>query len=472
MTENDNKFNDAGLSELLSRWQTPEVSSKLDARIIASFRAFSKPEEVLPSHARGSRVPSKLFEVNTMKKCPGCNESFSDKFVFCPIDGVTLMIEEVEPQLSFEVGSNESMVVASSGVYHVTMMNDIGLVRRLAREIKSIAQQSRLTFPEFKKDPVGFAKRGVDATGMAFQRFISAPNVAVALMVAFMFLLTTVSAVALFDRYSSSLTAQNNEKEELELQQMVEIPDAEKELEKGNAGTAKGDGGGSKPNKEKPGGGGGQDNQKPAQNGKLPTATLDAPQIIPPTLDPPVVKNPSLPVPATISVDPALVEPDPRNVQYGDPNSKSTDPSLGDRKGTGIGDGEGEGYKDGKDKNTGGKDFKQGGSGPGGDGGGGDIDVNKTFRINEVTQKAKITFNPQPEYTEEARKNQVQGVVRVSAVLTASGGIINVRAIGGLPHGLTEKALEAARRIKFVPAQKDGRNVSQYVTLEYNFRIY
>jgi outer membrane biosynthesis protein TonB len=44
--------------------------------------------------------------------------------------------------------------------------------------------------------------------------------------------------------------------------------------------------------------------------------------------------------------------------------------------------------------------------------------------------------------------------------------------VSRLPDGLTEKAIEAARRISFTPAEKDGRKVSQYVTIEYNFNIY
>jgi hypothetical protein len=41
-----------------------------------------------------------------------------------------------------------------------------------------------------------------------------------------------------------------------------------------------------------------------------------------------------------------------------------------------------------------------------------------------------------------------------------------------LPDGLTEACINAARKIKFIPAMKDGRFVSQYVTIEYNFNIY
>jgi len=41
-----------------------------------------------------------------------------------------------------------------------------------------------------------------------------------------------------------------------------------------------------------------------------------------------------------------------------------------------------------------------------------------------------------------------------------------------LPDGLTEKAIAAARSIRFQPAQKDGRPVSQYAVIEYSFNIY
>ncbi|HJQ35151.1 MAG TPA: energy transducer TonB, partial [Pyrinomonadaceae bacterium] len=108
--------------------------------------------------------------------------------------------------------------------------------------------------------------------------------------------------------------------------------------------------------------------------------------------------------------------------------------------------------------------------GPGGGGGG--IDYHRTFRQNEVTQRALITFKPEPGFTEEARKNNVTGLVRLRAVLSATGEVTGVTVVKGLPDGLTEKAIAAARQIKFRPAQKDGHTVSQYVVLEYNFNIY
>jgi hypothetical protein len=35
-----------------------------------------------------------------------------------------------------------------------------------------------------------------------------------------------------------------------------------------------------------------------------------------------------------------------------------------------------------------------------------------------------------------------------------------------------ESAIKAARKIKFIPATKDGSPVSRYVTIDYNFNIY
>jgi len=99
-------------------------------------------------------------------------------------------------------------------------------------------------------------------------------------------------------------------------------------------------------------------------------------------------------------------------------------------------------------------------------------DSDSIYKIKDLARKATIVWNPQPDYTENARKAGIQGVVRISAVLSARGNVINIIAQNSLPDGLTEKAIEAARHITFLPAEKEGKLVSQYVTLEYNFHIY
>jgi TonB family protein len=66
----------------------------------------------------------------------------------------------------------------------------------------------------------------------------------------------------------------------------------------------------------------------------------------------------------------------------------------------------------------------------------------------------------------------VSGKVVVRAVLSASGKVTNIEVTKALSRGLTEKAIEAARRIIFIPAIKDGRFVSQTIQVEYNFSVF
>jgi TonB family protein len=368
------------------------------------------------------------------------------------------------------------------GEYHLTFLEDEGLLRRLTKEVRAVGHDAELTWPEFKRDPGGFVKRGTTAYGKASWRVVSQRNVALGIMSALVLMVTAGVLFTLMsrlqDKHVASLDAV---REDLELQGLVtDIPEEQKKPDEGPAGNAKGKGGGSKPKQEKPGGGGGGGRQeaKPASFGKLPPASLEVPQVRAPDPRPPTIKNPSLPVPASIVADPTLFPPDNRQIAYGDPKSRSTETSSGPGSGNGIGtgtgggvgSGEGGGVGPGRGGNTGGGDRNDGGGGPGGGGGG--TDYSKTFAARDVTRKAQITSKPEPLYTEEARKNQVTGTVRLRLILGASGSVSGITPVSRLPDGLTEKAIEAARKIRFSPAEKDGRKVSQYVTIEYNFNIY
>jgi TonB family protein len=93
------------------------------------------------------------------------------------------------------------------------------------------------------------------------------------------------------------------------------------------------------------------------------------------------------------------------------------------------------------------------------------------FAAREVTSRVVIKFKPEPLYTEQARRNRVSGTVRLRIVFGADGTVQHIYPTRRLPDGLTEAAITAARKIKFIPAMKDGRPVSQFITIEYNFHI-
>ena len=96
----------------------------------------------------------------------------------------------------------------------------------------------------------------------------------------------------------------------------------------------------------------------------------------------------------------------------------------------------------------------------------------KVFPPRDVTTKARISTRPEPAYSEAARKAGVQGTVVLRAVFASNGTLNNVRVIKPLGYGLTTRAIKAAHEIDFKPATIDGRPVSQYIQIEYNFNLY
>lgn len=607
MSNSDSKFmQDEELRGLLNSWSAPEAPGSLDQRVAASYQQMSSE--------RFSSIldPLRGNEVVKMKFCNSCQEQFADRFSFCPVDGTPLtavpvaeappkkavaadietsypMSETVEPEKTpaiipavtptvatpvnptvatssaeIPIAATSAVSAGSDGVaaatghdmigeYHLTILEDRGLVPRLAEELGEVAHNYQLTWPEFKRDPFGFVKRSVQGYGKMLGGFLGSRDVMIALglsviamaaMVAGIFLLDRtgsggpsrrtmivvavvgfVGLLAIFatwlsrdrgaavmgarptdsrnalsgivasfallflilggaffwDRHQQAKAAELAKDEELELTQMIsDIPNEQPTPDEGNAGMAKGSGGGSKAEKIKPGGGGGggREEQTPASFGKLPQTSLSIPQVVAPDPHPPVIKNPALPMPATLDADPVLFPPDTRQLNYGDPKSKSTTPSsgggtgngIGEGTGGGVGPGSGGGYGPGEGGNTGGGPRREGGGGPGGGGGG--TDYNKIFSGREVTSKARVLSKPEPTYTEAARKNQITGTVVLRAVFSSGGSVTNIHAVSGLPDGLTERAIAAAKQIRFVPATKDGRPVSMWMELQYNFNLY
>ena len=95
-----------------------------------------------------------------------------------------------------------------------------------------------------------------------------------------------------------------------------------------------------------------------------------------------------------------------------------------------------------------------------------------------VTKPYTITFQPKAVYTDRARKKGVEGAVRLKILLLASGEIGEVTLVEFKnwkkmqKYGLVDRAIEAARQIRFTPKTVNGVPVSVLVTREYTFTIY
>jgi len=96
--------------------------------------------------------------------------------------------------------------------------------------------------------------------------------------------------------------------------------------------------------------------------------------------------------------------------------------------------------------------------------------VNQTFAM--LDRKRVVISKPEPWYTEDARQAGITGTVVLRVVLSSTGKVTNIQVVRGLPKGLTENAIEAARSLRFIPAVKDGHFVSFSVQLEYYFSLY
>lgn len=202
------------------------------------------------------------------------------------------------------------------------------------------------------------------------------------------------------------------------------------------------------------GGGGGDHDKLPAARGDAPSFARE--QITPPAI---VVRNDD----QKLAVQPTVIGPP--NIALsklgntGDPLS-AVFPAASN--GTGVGGGIGTGSGGGIGGGAGGGV----GAGYGGGLGGG------VYRVGNGVSAPTAIYDPEPQYTDEARKSRMQGVVLLAVVVGPDGRTHNIHVGRSLGMGLDEKAIEAVRTWRFSPAEKDGQPVAVLVNIEVNFRLY
>ena len=93
-----------------------------------------------------------------------------------------------------------------------------------------------------------------------------------------------------------------------------------------------------------------------------------------------------------------------------------------------------------------------------------------SYRNNPTFKKLRILSKPDAGYTDEARRNNVSGQVVLRVLFAETGQVTQISVVRGLPFGLTERAIAAARQIEFEPAELDGKKVAYPLVVVYNFR--
>jgi TonB family protein len=213
------------------------------------------------------------------------------------------------------------------------------------------------------------------------------------------------------------------------------------------------------------GGGSGTHAMSAPTNGQLPKAEFNSNPMIA-TARTPTIKNPSLPLLPTINVQEDLVKHIDNSIPLGLPTGiegltsggSGSGGSFGNGNGSGIGSGIGDGYGPGIGGNTGnGHNHLETGE---------EIYTSKMGIVNPT-----IVYKQKPLYTEEARRNKIQGDVVLSVILRKDGSIMDIKVVRGLGYGLDEEAIKAASRIRFIPGSKNGQAVNVKARLEFSFQL-
>jgi protein TonB len=184
--------------------------------------------------------------------------------------------------------------------------------------------------------------------------------------------------------------------------------------------------------------GGGTHEKLPPSKGVPPKTTRTVP-LAPPTVHP--VAEPVLPTPASVLGPPA--PPPVLTAQLGLPSGVVGPASNGSGSGGGIGTGHG-----------------------GGMGGG-----NGAYRVGGGVSAPVATFQPDPEYSEEARKAKYQGEVWLTVIVGTDGRAHDIRVSRSLGLGLDEKAIESVKTWRFEPGKKDGVPVAVQISVEVAFHL-
>lgn len=197
------------------------------------------------------------------------------------------------------------------------------------------------------------------------------------------------------------------------------------------------------------GGGGGNHDPLPATHGVPPRGTLETP-IVPPSVI--VLKDPArLQIDSSVVMAPAVKIPPG---QIGDPTSeftKTLSNGPGGPGGIGLGCCGGDGSSTGA----------YAGNGPPG-----------IVPLGKGVTAPQVIFNPEPTFSDEARKSKTQGRVTLLLVVGKDGLPYDIRVRESLGMGLDEKAIEAVNRWRFRPATFNGQPVATRVEVEVDFHLY
>ena len=421
-----------------------------------------------------------------VKYCSSCDESFAEKFGFCPTCGASLQPFEMNPLITEPIveaapSSVEEISPAPAPVFSMPEPV-IEAAPEIAEEVEEIVEPIAETQPviaaaapvyvhtspvDVDRKPAAFSApadtfSGYDGFHVTVVEDKGAGKRMSLLAGTFVIMVITLTSGVVYNIFSKDLGIGSIDEGYFNAV-LLDDPDSMKIEEEQKKKDDK-DGGG--------GGGGGKEEETPASQGVRPPM-LRQPQFVP-TAHAERLTNPDIRIQRANQgpIDETTMDP---NQRYGIDTSKyntiSDGPGTGGGIGTGRGTGTGSGTGTGAGSGTG--SGLGGGTGDGiGDGDGPGPGGRVPPVIKGVTSPFRIISKPKATYTDAARVNQVQGTVTLRVTLNANGSVGTITPVSGLGYGLTEQAIAAARRIQFEPQKENGVAKTIVKTIQYSFTIY
>jgi periplasmic protein TonB len=196
------------------------------------------------------------------------------------------------------------------------------------------------------------------------------------------------------------------------------------------------------------GGGGGTRTPEPPRKAEItppkprvepPKPKIEPPRPLPQANIPAVTSVAELPGAATAVAEPTITQ------------GSGTGGGGGTGTGTGVGSGTGSGYGEGFGGGTGGGAYREGNG------------VTSPILIREV----------KPNYTGEAMRARLQGLVKMEAIVLPDGSVGDVRVIRSLDQqfGLDKEAVKTVKQWRFRPGLRFGQPVPVLIEIEMSFTL-
>jgi TonB family protein len=95
----------------------------------------------------------------------------------------------------------------------------------------------------------------------------------------------------------------------------------------------------------------------------------------------------------------------------------------------------------------------------------------RTFKVGQGVKAPVAIFQPEAEYTDDARSAGISGVCVVALTVDAHGLPQNVRIVRKLDQGLDQNAVNTVSRYRFKPAMSEEGPIPVSLQIEVSYRL-